>query len=123
MLQDRLIEETEDDVWDALIIACGGYKKVAGTLWPNLKPDTRYAKLKNCFRADKDERLTWEERKMVLRLGSEVGCHIGMHQLSSDLLYENPTPANRDRLKQEAKSQINIRIDELRDLIARAEKL
>lgn len=123
MDQSRLIDESEDDIWEAVIIALGGYKKVSGWLWPNLKQETAYARLKNCFREDKDENLSWHDRKRILKAGREAGCHLAMHYLCNELLYDEPKPADRHRLKQEIKTQINIQVDRLEALLDRAERL
>jgi hypothetical protein len=123
MDQSRLIDESEDDVWEATIIFLGGYKKVSGWLWPGLAPKTAYAKLKNCFRDEKDERLTWEERKLIMSRAREAGCHMPMYRLCGDLLYEQPAPASKDRLKQEIATQINVNAERLHALLDRFQQL
>lgn len=115
--------ESEDDVWEAVIIQLGGYKNVAMWLWPHLKQETAYARLKNCFRDDKDERLNWEDRKRILHRARDAGFHQLMHRLCDDLLYERTNPANKERVLSELKNQAGVTIGRLESLIERMEKL
>lgn len=120
-----MVDETdsEDDVWESVIIQVGGYKNVAMWLWPHLKQETAYARLKNCFREDKDERLAWDDRKRILRRARELGCHDAMNRLCDDLLYERTNPASKERLLGELKEKTAVTVDRLRALIERMERL
>jgi hypothetical protein len=122
-MQTQLIDETEDDAWEATIRALGGHKKVSGWLWPHLKQETAYAKLKNCFREDKDEQLSWEDRKRILEAARSIGCHLAMSRLCHDLLYAAPIPANIEREKQELRGQLNIATERFEALVTRLERL
>lgn len=117
------MDESEDDIWESVIIQIGGYKNVAMWLWPHLKQETAYARLKNCFRDDKDERLSWEDRKRIMRRAHDAGCHDAMYRLCDDLLYERTRPANKQRVMGELKNQADLAITRLETLIERMERL
>jgi hypothetical protein len=44
------------------------FKQVACALWPNLKPESAYARLKNCLNPEKDEKLDLSEIKLLCRV-------------------------------------------------------
>jgi len=48
-----------DDEFEALNLMISNSKRLAGFLFPHLKPDSAYARLKSCLSHDKDERLTF----------------------------------------------------------------
>lgn len=90
MTGDMFPESIEDAIgFD--IQAVGGYKKVAGMLWPQLKIESAYARLKNCLRDDKDEKLDPSELLLIKRWARDEGarhtldfelreCHCGPSQ-------------------------------------------
>jgi len=59
-MQDKLFYEDE---FEALALMISGsdksFKEVASFLFPHLKPESAYARLKACLNGDKDERLTF----------------------------------------------------------------
>lgn len=117
------MHDSEDDIWEAAIMHLGGYKSVATWLWKNLKQETAYARLKNCFREDKDERLSWEDRKRILRRARKAGFHQAMDRLCDDLMYDRTNPANRERVVSELKHQACTLTTRLETLIQRMELL
>lgn len=122
-MQIDLVSDDQDDAWDATIRFLGGYKKVACNLWPHLKQETAYNRLKHCFNDDKDERLSFNDAKRILQWARDAGCHLAMYRLCDDLLYERPNPASKERLTQEIKTQINLQTDKLHALLNRLDKL
>lgn len=52
-----------DDEYEALNLMISNsersFKEVAGYLFPHMKPDSAYARLKSCLNQEKDERLTF----------------------------------------------------------------
>lgn len=65
-----------DSIYDAVgsaIMAAGGYKKVAGALWPSLKSETAYARLKNALDDSKAEKLSLCEVMTILRMAADNG--------------------------------------------------
>lgn len=66
-----------DDITDALaadIIAAGGYKRMAVELWPALKMETAYARLKASLNPDKNEKLGPDEVMLVMREARKHGA-------------------------------------------------
>lgn len=62
MRQDRLYyESAEDSVNEVITSSSKTWKQVANMLWPAMKIDSAYARLKNCLRDDKDEKLSFAE--------------------------------------------------------------
>lgn len=92
--QARLFYE---DIYDAIgttIMALGGYKKVGYLLWPNMKMDSAYARLKNCLDASKAEKLAPDELSTIIREGRKIGCHAIPEFISDDAGYERPVTKN-----------------------------
>src|SRR5688500_2959577 len=48
MTQTKLFYDSVDDAIATTIMAIGGYKKVAVELWPSMKMESAYARLKAC---------------------------------------------------------------------------
>ena len=59
-MQGKLFFEDEYEALNLMISNSGKTaKEVAGFLFPHMKPDSAYARLKSCLNPDKDERLTF----------------------------------------------------------------
>lgn len=76
MNQQQLFYESLDDAIGSTIIALGGYKAVALRLWPTMKLESAYAKLKSCTNAqhDKREYLKDHEIEKLAEWGREIAC-------------------------------------------------
>jgi hypothetical protein len=97
-----------EDIYDAIgtaVLAAGGYKRVAGKLWPSKSPQSAYAHLKNCLRDDKAEKLDPAELVRIMQMARDVGEHAVMHHLADACHYTRPEPVDpeteRDRLHRE----------------------
>lgn len=83
-----------EDLYTALDDVCrayGGYKKIAGVLWP--KVATGYNKLKNKLNADHHENFNPDELLHLLSIGRELGCHTALYFMCDETGYERPKPA------------------------------
>lgn len=59
-MQDKLFYEDEFEALSLMISSSEkSYKEVANYLFPHMKPESAYAKLKSCLNSEKDERLTF----------------------------------------------------------------
>ena len=87
-MQSELFYETANDALGACIQAAGGFKRVAGLLWPSLKPDSAYARLKACLDDGKAEKLTADEIFAIAKMAREKGCHAFAQFAGSELDYE-----------------------------------
>ena len=72
MKQKPLFHESISEAIGADIAAIGGFKKVAGLLWPALASDTGAAKLRACLNADQPHKLSPDEVMLIKQLGHEV---------------------------------------------------
>jgi hypothetical protein len=88
MDQPKLFEDSLKDAIGTAIKAAGGFKTVAGVLWPTKKPDSAYARLKACVDEKKDEELTPDELSMIIKLAREQGDHSIMRYLGMEHSYE-----------------------------------
>lgn len=87
MRQNELFYDTAYDAIGAGIVSCGGFKVVAGNLWPAKKHDTAYARLKSCVNEHKDEKLDIEEIIQIAKWAKEQGNHALMQYLGQELGY------------------------------------
>lgn len=97
MNQEALFYDTENDALRSCIAAAGGFKVVAGNLWPSLKPGSAYSRLTACLDESKHEKLTFAEIIAVGRMGKEAGCHALMSYLGTELSYEVRAVAPEDQ--------------------------
>lgn len=76
--------ETAEDATNTAIIRSGkAFKDIALSLWPEMKADSAYAKLKNGLRPDSRERLSADQHIFIANLIGEYdflfyiaqGCH------------------------------------------------
>lgn len=73
MIQDMFPESIEDAIGNDVQAIRGGYKTVAASLWPSINPSSAYARLKNCLRDDKDEKLSPSELLLIKQWARDVG--------------------------------------------------
>lgn len=66
-----------------------GYKATAAFLWPGLKPDTAYARIKACVNEDKPEKLSFGE---IIALCSFNGRFDPFMFASDEISHDRPTP-------------------------------
>jgi hypothetical protein len=90
--QAKLFYEDINDAIGTTVMALGGYKKVGYMLWPNMKIESAYARLKVCVAPNGDQKLDQEEVQTLIREGRKVGCHAIMQFLCDDASYESPKP-------------------------------
>lgn len=111
--QESLFHESLADALGSAIAAAGGFKRVAGELWPSRKPESAYARLKACLDDSKPENLTLDEIVRVSRLAHEAGSHVVMAFLAAELGYAEPQPVSpRDELA-EREARIERKVDDL----------
>ena len=88
--QSELFHESIYDAIGSAIQALGGAKKVAGLLWPSLKTESGYTRLKHCLSDDFPEKLSPTELLLVAARAKEKGDHSVMRFLAAELGYEHP---------------------------------
>ena len=85
-----------DDEFDAIATAIGNsgkpFKIVAAHMFPDMKPESAYAKLKACCNPTGTERLTFGQ---VLRLMSFCECYDPLMHACDETLHARPDPSAR----------------------------
>lgn len=80
-----------DDEFDAIQQAISGsgktFKEVAAHIFPDMKPDSAYARLKACCNPDGDQRLTFGQ---VIRLMNFCGRHDPLYHACDETLHARP---------------------------------
>jgi hypothetical protein len=80
-----------ESIYDALvedISACGGYKVVAGKLWPSESPSTATPKLRNAVNPEQAAKLAPEEVLAIKRLAKDVGSFATITYESRELSFD-----------------------------------
>lgn len=73
MSQQALFHESITDALGTDIKALGGFKTVAGMLWPTMAIDTGAAKLRSCLNPDQPHKLDLDEVLAIKRMAREAG--------------------------------------------------
>lgn len=63
------------------------FKQVAHAMWPAMKPDSAYARLKNCVNPEKDEKLDLAEVRHLCQI---TGRFEPLHWLCDELSHARP---------------------------------
>lgn len=107
MHQESLFHESWEIALQDTVIKLGGYKKVAALMWPSMKQDSAYSKLKACLNEEKErEKFTLSEIQRLTKLGSEAGFHYSAIHFNSSTGYENPVPMNPEKVKAELEKKV-----------------
>jgi len=80
-----------DDEFDAIATAIGDsgkpFKIVAAHMFPDMKPESAYARLKECVSPTGDQRLTFGQ---VIRLMTFCECYDPLHHACDETLHARP---------------------------------
>lgn len=89
-MQTPLWYDTDADAINSAITSSGKtFKQVAGALWPTMKLDSAYARLKSCLNPTKDEKLSFSEVIFICR---ETGQLDPLFYACDELSLHRPTP-------------------------------
>lgn len=88
MNQAALWHDTIYDAIGADIAAAGGYKVVAGKLWPSENPTTAATKLRNAVNPDQAQKLCPEEVMQIKRLAYDASSTATIQYEARQLGYE-----------------------------------
>lgn len=100
MNQVALFHETIADALGADIAAAGGYKVVAGKLWPSENVTTAAAKLRNSINPDQPHKLSPDEVLQIKRLAREAGSTATIQYEAQQLGYRIEWVEPEDELEQ-----------------------
>lgn len=71
--QEELFYESAEQAIDNAIQSSGkGSKAIAAALWPSLKQDTAYARLRNSLNPEKPEKLSFDEIILICQITSRL---------------------------------------------------
>lgn len=87
MHQTALFHDTIFDALGADIAAAGGFKVVAGKLWPAENPTTAATKLRNAINPDQAQKLCPQEVIQIKRLAKEAGSFATIQYEAQQLGY------------------------------------
>jgi len=71
-----LFHETLTEAVVSTIHAAGGFKRVAAALWPAMKLESAYARLKACVDEGRNEKLTLDELDALIAMARAANCHV-----------------------------------------------
>lgn len=90
MASEHLFYDSPEDAISAAIQDSGKtFKEVAAHIWPALKLDTAYARLKNCLNVEKDEKLSFGEIILICKF---TGHFDPIHYACDELMLHRSTP-------------------------------
>lgn len=114
-----------EDIYEALrtvVMALGGAKKVAGSLWPDKPADKAGELLNNCLNRTRNEKLDPEQVCFLLREGRKRGCHAAADFIGADAGYQ-VTPVEPEDEKAELQRQFIECEKALQNILLRLEVL
>jgi hypothetical protein len=88
MNQNVLWHDTIYDAIGADIAAAGGFKSVAGKLWPSESPSTAATKLRNAINPDQAQKLCPEEVLRIKQLAKEAGSFATVQYEARELAFD-----------------------------------
>ncbi|MFP4155939.1 MAG: hypothetical protein ACLFSG_09615 [Halothiobacillaceae bacterium] len=95
-------------------------KAVAYELWPALKMDTAYSRLRGCLNHDRPEKLTADEHLMVARITNQFDF---LHYCAQELHHTRPEPvAPEDEAAALKREMLRLGAD-MKGLFARLEQI
>jgi len=88
MNQTALWHDTIYDAIGADIAAAGGFKVVAGKIWPHTDPATGATKLRNAVNPEQAQKLCPQEVMIIKRLAKEAGSTATIDYEARELSYQ-----------------------------------
>jgi hypothetical protein len=87
-MQTKLFYEDEYEALQLMVSGSGkSFKEVASHLWPDMKAESAYAKLKACLNPKGDERFKFSQ---ILELMRFCGCYDPLYYLCDETLHARP---------------------------------
>jgi len=119
--QAPLWYDTDAEAINAAIHDSGKtHKQVAASLWPAMKMDSAYARLKNCLNPDKDEKLSFSE---VIFICNFCGRFDPIYFACDEVSLHRPTPKAPKDEQQELMLSIQRQQAQLLQTMQRLERV
>lgn len=123
MTQCRLFHETAEEALSSLIDVLGGYKRVAGEMWPSMPLEEARRRLADCLNPTRAHKLELSEIVWLLKKGRAAGQHVAMAFINDACGYDKPNPVDPEtevaRLQREFTESVNRLSDIQRQLVSR----
>jgi len=119
--QEELFYDDELHPLRSMIENGRGYKQTASFLWPDMKSESAYSRLKNCVqRPEKGEHLKWGEILAAMRFNSRFDP---IFHACDEMSLHRPKvkPAAEERLDLQGRAEKLL--EELKQVMARQERL
>jgi len=87
-MQAELFHDSENDALGSDIAAMGGFKRIAGQLWPSMKIESAYAKLKNSLSDTKAEKLEFCEVIQIIAWAKEHNSFASINYITDKCGFE-----------------------------------
>lgn len=121
-LQTALFYERIEQAMDAVIVACGGRKKLACELWPDKPQRDAHNLIDACLNPDRREKFSPTQVLFLMKRGREVGCHALATFIAQEAGYEI-TPVVREEERDRLADSILEASRTLERLIQAADRL
>lgn len=112
-----------DDHFHALRAAIEGgrgYKETAAHLWPNMKLESAYARLKNCCQTERDQKLDLSEVVAVCKFNQRYDP---LYYLCAETMHERPKQQQATEVAQTLVQKLAAQGEEFRRTSERLESL
>ncbi|CDY79441.1 hypothetical protein BGLT_02222 [Caballeronia glathei] len=87
-MQTKLFYEDEFEALQLMVSSSGkSVKEIAGHLWPDMKPESAYAKLKACLNPKGDENFRFSQ---VLELMRFCNCYDPLYYVCDETMHARP---------------------------------
>lgn len=102
---------------------CGGAKKVGRQLFPEKSPEAAGHQLMACMNPNRSEKLSEEQRILLLAIFRDAGFHGAMHYIADATRYERPRPIDLIEQAVDVQQQMESTVARMEQLVDRWERI
>lgn len=122
MNQARLWYDTPELALHALVDALGGFKRVAGDMWPTLPIEEAARKLADCLNPQRAHKLALSEIAWLLAKGRAADCHVAMAYFAESSGYAAPVTVEPEDEFARAEREFSKSVEHLTELAQKLER-